>query len=119
LNWLLNDRCFPGGIAGSALPAHGNVRAHLHVEHDGFPLRRRPLGWITLGMAAVAIHRVKLRPGEMRFNFPASGIEKKKIAPPSTTQSGLPRPDHLAIHGWLICAEKIRVRDGVFTPWTE
>src|SRR5579859_660651 len=69
---ILQDE--PGLVAGDVGP-------HLHVEHDGFPLRRRPLGRVTLGMAPVAMHRVKLRSGELMF------------------QHGLLRLRRLAVHG--------------------
>jgi len=41
-----------------------NIRAYLHVEIDRFPVRRRPLSRVPLGMAPVAIHGVKFSPRE-------------------------------------------------------
>src|ERR1035437_5002686 len=41
------------------------VRPHAHVEQDGLPLGRGPLGGITLGVAPVAMHRIELCAAEL------------------------------------------------------
>lgn len=47
----------------------GNVGAHSHVEHDGFPLSRRSLGRVAFGVAAVTIDRVEVRARELGLLF--------------------------------------------------
>src|SRR5476649_1235289 len=91
------DECSAAAVVLEIFQDHpcltsGNVRAHLHMKHDGLPLSGSPLGRITLGVAPVAMHRVKLRSGEQFFGRNLACI----------------RRNGLGLHG--ICLRRRRIR---------